>query len=364
MKIAIVHDYLNQFGGAERVVSALHEIFPDAPIYTSIYDEKKLPEQFKKMDIRTSFMQKLPLVSKFHRPYFFFYPFAFDLFDLSEYDVIVSSSSAWAKGIRKRPEQLHICYCHNPMRFVWRYDDYIKHEPIPALFKKILPFMLKPISYWDVETSKNVDYFVANSKVVAERIKKTYQRQSVIINPPVENELFKPADVVEDYYLLVSRLAPYKRIDIVVEAFNQLGLPLKIVGGGPNKKQLQKMAGPDIEFVGKVSDQQLVELVATAQALIFPGEEDFGIVPLEAMASGRPVIAYRAGGALETMVEGVTGLFFDEQTPQALIKAVHKFQFETFDRQKIRQQAEKFSKKVFAEKIKAFIVKKYEKEVA
>jgi glycosyltransferase involved in cell wall biosynthesis len=200
MKIAIVHDYLNQFGGAERVVSALHEIYPEAPIYTSIYDEKRMPEIFKKMDIRVSFMQKLPFVFPFFKWYLLLYPFAFQSFDLSEYDVILSSSSAFAKGVKKRKDQLHVCYCHTPMRFVWRYEDYVKRESIPVFLKSLLPMLLDPMKKWDLQTAQMVDFYIANSRTVAERIQKTYARESVIINPPVECDFFKPSGLDHDYF--------------------------------------------------------------------------------------------------------------------------------------------------------------------
>jgi glycosyltransferase involved in cell wall biosynthesis len=359
MKIAIVHDYLNQFGGAERVVLALHEIYPEAPIYTSIYDRKRMPEIFKEMDIRVSFMQKLPLVFNFFKYYLQLYPLAFESLDLRGYDVILSSSSAWAKGVKKRKDQLHICYCHTPMRFVWRYEDYVKKESIPLFLKNMLPFVLRPIKRWDLQTAEEVDFYIANSRTVAERIKRTYGRESAIINPPVEASFFKPSTLDRDYFLVVSRLNTYKRIDIVVEAFNKLGLNLKIIGDGPDQKNLQRMAGPSIDFLGRLMDKELAKHVAECRALIFPGEEDFGIVPLEAMSAGRPVIAYKAGGAEETVIDGETGVFFEQQTPEALMRAVQRFQFMTFNKTKIREHAEKFDKTIFKEKINKFVEQKF-----
>ncbi len=359
MKIAIVHDYLNQFGGAERVVSALHEIYPEAPIYTSIYDEKRMPGIFKKMDIRVSFMQKLPFVFRFFKFYLLFYPFAFEKFDLSEYDVILSSSSAFAKGVKKRKGQIHICYCHTPMRFVWRYEDYVKRESIPMFLKSLLPVLLEPMKRWDLQTARMVDFYIANSRTVAERIQKTYDRKSVIINPPVECNFFKPSGLDHDYFLVVSRLNTYKRIDIVVEAFNELDLPLKIIGDGPDRRNLRKTAGANIEFLGRVPDQDLAKHLAECRALIFPGEEDFGIVPLEAMSAGRPVIAYKAGGAEETVSDGETGIFFEKQTSDSVVQAVKRFQFQTFNKNKIREHAERFDKKVFKQKVKGFVEHTY-----
>ncbi|MEE8638196.1 MAG: glycosyltransferase [Candidatus Margulisiibacteriota bacterium] len=358
MKIAIVHDYLNQFGGAERVISALHEAFPLDPIYTSIFDEKRMPDIFQRMDIRTSFMQKFPFISSLFKYYLLFYPLAFESFDLSEYDLILSSSSAWAKGVKKRDGQLHICYCHTPMRFVWRYEDYVKRESIPSFLKNLLPLLLDPIKKWDLQTAQAVDFFIANSRTVAERIEKTYGRESVIINPPVECDFFKPSALDHDYFLVVSRLNPYKRIDVVVEAFNKLDLPLKIIGDGPGRSDLQRMAGPNIEFLGRLLDQDLAKHMAECRALVFPGEEDFGIVPLEAMSAGRPVIAYKAGGAEETVMDGETGMFFEKQTADSLIQAIKRFQFRTFNKNKIREHALKFDKERFKREIMNFIKEK------
>jgi glycosyltransferase involved in cell wall biosynthesis len=362
MKIALVHDYLNQFGGAERVVGALHDIFPQAPLYTSIADKKKLPDNFRLMDIRTSFMQNLPLVLPLFRYYLYFYPFAFESFDLSDYEVIFSSSSAFAKGVRKKPGQLHICYCHTPMRFVWRYGDYVKKENFPIWLKWALPYLLDPLRRWDLENSRGVDYFIANSQTVARRIEKIYGRESVIINPPVDGGYFDISPTDGDYFLLVSRLNPYKRIDVVVEAFNRAELPLKIIGSGPAEKSLKRQARDNIEFLGRVSDRKLRELLSACRALIFPGEEDFGIAPLEAMACGRPVLAYKAGGALETVREGETGIFFKRQDPAELEAALRRFRFELFSKQKIRAHALKFDLKEFRKKIAAFVKEKYEKK--
>jgi len=360
MKIAIVHDYLNQFGGAERVISALSEVYPEAPIYTSIYDGKKMPANFSQMDIRVSFMQKLPLVFPFFKFYLLFYPLAFERFDLSDYEVILSSSSAFAKGVRKARNQLHLCYCYTPMRFAWRYEDYVKREEIPGWLKGLLPYFLGPVKKWDLQNSQGVDFFIAISGTVAERVKKIYGRESVIIYPPVNCSYFQPSNLDRDYYLVVSRLNHYKRIDIVIEAFNELDLPLKIIGDGPARSSLERLAHSNIEFLGSCRDQELARYLAEGRALVFPGEEDFGIVPVEAMSCGRPVIAYKAGGALETIVEGETGLFFSPQTSQALIQAVGRFKFEKFDKKNIREHALKYDKEIFERKIKEFVKEKYE----
>jgi len=361
MRIAIVHDFLNQFGGAERVVAAMHEIWPDAPIYTSIYDKNKMPKSFQQMDIRVSFMQKLPFVFQFFKYYLLFYPLAFEGFDLAEYDVILSSSSAFAKGIKKQPDQLHICYCYTPMRFVWRYDDYVKRESFSPIIKAILPVLTSVLKKWDLDSTQGVDYFIAISKTIQDRIGLTYGRGSDIIYPPVSTKKYQMSPVVQDYFLIVSRLNAYKRLDLVVEAFNDLELPLKIIGSGPALKGLKRIAKQNIEFLGRQPDSAVAKYYAQCRALIFPGEEDFGIVPVEAMAAGRPVIAFRAGGATETILEGKTGLFFDRQSSASLKEAVEKFQFEIFDKQSIRQQAMIFDKEIFKQKMQAFVESK-EKE--
>jgi glycosyltransferase involved in cell wall biosynthesis len=362
MKLAIVHDFLNQFGGAERVVSALNELYPEAPIFTSIYDERRLPENFRRMEIHASWMQHLPFVFQWFKAYVLLYPLAFESFDLSDYQVVLSSSSSFAKGVRKREGQLHICYCHTPMRFVWRYEDYVRREALPEWLKTFLPFFLEPVKSWDLQNAQRVDFFIANSRMVAERIRKIYGRESVIINPPVEGDFFRPSSIDRDYFLIVSRLNAYKRVDVAVEAFNELDLPLKIIGDGPDRKGLERRARSNIEFLGRRSDFEVAKYLAECRALIFTGEEDFGIVPLEAMACGRPVVAYRAGGAEETVVEGKTGIFFEPQTSPALIQALKRFQFEVFDKNKIREHALQFDKKVFKQKIEGFVRTKYEEK--
>lgn len=362
MRIALVHDFLNQFGGAERVVLALHQLYRSAPLFTSIYDQGRLPEVFCQIDIRTSFMQQLPLVSALFKWYLLLYPLAFESFDLSEYEVILSSSSTFAKGVKKRPEQLHICYCHNPLRFVWRYDDYLKQEPYAPLLRIILTLLIEPFKQWDLQSNRSVDYFIANSRAVAERIRLYYGRESVIINPPVDTDFFQPGKVDGDYFLVVSRLNSYKRIDLAVEACSRYDLPLKVIGSGPMLGELRRLAKGNVEFLGRQSDAEIARRLAECRALILPGEEDFGITPLEAMACGRPVIAYRAGGALETVVEGETGFFFDQQTPQALGEVLRDLRFMSFNKEQVRRRALQFDRTVFQKKIKEFVDEKYRKK--
>ncbi len=354
MRVALVHDYLNQYGGAERVLEALHELYPTAPIYTSIYDPDSMPAAYRTWDIRTSFMQQLPGWRTHFRHYFLLYPSAFESFDLSAYDLIISSSSAYAKGIIPPPHARHICYCHTPMRFAWRTRDYVEREAIGGLKGAILPVLLSYVRLWDVVTAARVDAFVANSREVASRISRYYGRQATIIPPPVDLPpyLERPG---EDWYLAGGRLIPYKRTGLAVEAFGKLGLPLKIFGSGRDEAALAAQATPNIELLGRVDEQQRQELFARCRAFLCPGAEDFGITPLEAMAAGRPVIAYAAGGALETVVDGVTGRFFHQQSAAALAAAVAASRCDSYDARAIRRHAESFGREVFLSRMRAFI---------
>jgi len=357
MKVALVHDYLNQMGGAERVVLALHEIFPDAPIYTSIYDPERVDAAFQKMDIRTSFMQKLPLVKKHHQPFLPFYPFAMERLDLRGYDLVLSSSSAFGKGVITRPETMHICYCHTPMRWCWNYDEYVKREQLGRISRSVLPFLITGLRVWDQTSAMRVDHFIANSPAVAERIQKYYRRDAVVIPPPVEADrfTFDPTIQPEAYFLIVSRFMPYKRIDLAIAACNLLRLPLVIIGNGRDEKRLKSLAGPTIRFMGRLSDAEVMYYYTHCRAFILPGEEDFGITPLEAQASGRPVIAYRAGGALASVIDDVTGSFFDEQTVESLAVALSSFDERKYDPQIIRNHALEFDMPRFHRRILQFI---------
>jgi len=362
MKLAIVHDYLNQYGGAERVIETLHELYPDAPIYTSIYTPNTMLDSFKEMDIRTSFMQKFPFLGRYFKYYLLFYPRAIESLNLSGYDVILSSSSAFAKGVRPEKGALHICYCYTPTRFVWDYENYVKKERLSKLVSKILPLAIKRLRKWDLETLSGIDWFIAISNNIRDKIKKFYNRDSVVIYPPVDISMFDIQKGIGDYFLIVSRLNSYKNIDLVVRTFNIVDLKLKIVGTGPFRKTLEQLAkGSNIEFLGKVTDDELIKLYGGCRALIFPGEEDFGITPLEAQASGRPVIAYAKGGSLETIIDKKTGIFFKDNNPKSLLKAIEQFiEIEDrFDKKIIRENALRFSKEIFKDKIKTFIDQKY-----
>ena len=360
MKVAIVYDYLVDTGGGERVVAVFHELYPKAPIYTSIYNPETTFICFREMDVRISFLQHITNSRHRYKWLLPLYPLAFKSFDLSEYDVVLSVSSAWAKGILASAKTVHINYCLTPMRFAWNYDEYMKHENLPAFMKNIISLIIFPLRAWDTLASKRVDYFIAISKAIKKKIERIYGREATIIYPPIRCSDFAVNESsMENWFLIVSRLVPYKRIDIAIEAFNCLGLPLMIVGDGRDRERLERMAGPNIHFVGWVSDEELKRYYRSCRAFIFTGEEDFGLTPLEAQASGRPVIAYGAGGALETVVEGATGTFFYEQTPEALIEAVKGIDKLEFDPKKMRKHAEKFDVEVFKRKINSFISEKW-----
>lgn len=353
-RVALVHDYLNQYGGAERVLEALHELFPDAPVYTSIYDPAAMPPQYRAWDIRTSWMQRLPGWRKLFRSYFMLYPSAFEAFDLTGYDLIISSSSAYAKGVIPRPGAAHICYCHTPMRFGWRTSAYVEREAINERTGLLLSILLTWLRTWDVASAQRVDAFVANSQEVAARIRRYYGRDAEVIPPPVDLQPYVPLEP-EEVYLAGGRFVPYKRLDLVVEAFTALKLPLVVFGDGRNRAQLQAIAGPNITFVGRVSDAELQQLYRRCRAYITAGEEDAGIQPVEAMAAGRPVIAFAAGGVRETVIEGQTGVFFEEQTAAALAVAVARSRAMRFDASAIRRHAEQFGRAQFSERMLAFI---------
>jgi glycosyltransferase involved in cell wall biosynthesis len=345
-------------GGAEDVLEALVGLFPSAPLYTSIYWRSRMPAEWRRWDIRTSFIDRLPLARRKQQLYFPLYPFAFEQFDLREYDLVLSNKSGFCHGVITGPETLHICYCLSPTRYVWRFPQYVEQESLGLLSRKMLPPMLTLLRQWDRLAADRVDHFIAISAEIRRRIAKIYRRDSTIIYPPVDTRRFEPSNKVEAYYLLVGRLVPYRRIDLLIEAFNQLDRPLTIVGTGRDKERLEAMAGPNISFLGYVPDDQLPDLMARCRAFVFPGEEDFGIAPLQAMAAGRPVIAYGAGGALETVVTGKTGYLFARQSVTDIIKAVEAFDPESVSVADIRRHAESFDRSVFNRRIRDFVEQK------
>jgi glycosyltransferase involved in cell wall biosynthesis len=342
-------------GGAEKVAAVMHDSFPTAPIYTTVALQHRLPHELRSADIRTSPMQWLPGMERRFRQYFMLYPFAVEQFDLSDYDLILSSSSGYAKGVRRRRNAIHVCYCHTPMRWVWRYDDYVERESFGGFKRSVLPAALWGLRKWDLRAAKQPNYYIANSRLVAERIKQFYKREAIVIPPPIDVDRFHMADTVEDYYLILSRLVGYKRIDIAIEACNRLKRRLVIIGDGPDRARLEKLAGPTIEFLGRQNDTEVNLYASRCQALIFPGEEDFGMVPLEINAAGRPVIAYRGGGATETVIEGLTGVFFNKPQSASLVSAIEEFESMTWNQSALRRHAEKFDRKVFSFKVLEFL---------
>lgn len=356
MNIAIVHDYLNQRGGAERVLECFIDLFPSAPIYTIVSDLSVMPEKIRNAEIHHSFIQSIPFSRKHYKKMIMWFPLAVEQFDLRQYDVILSSSSAFAKGVITNPNQLHICYCYTPMRYVWDlYHQYMKEDIKNPIYRLLLPPILHRIRMWDQATAQRVDYFIADSHNVAQRIKKYYGRDSTVIYPPVNLSRFYLSYQSEDFYLIVSRLIPYKRIDLVIEVFNRLKLPLVIIGDGYDRKRLEAMAGPTVNMLGFQPDEVIAEYYAKCKAFILPGEEDFGITPLEAQASGKPVIAYGKGGAVETVVEGVTGVFFREPTPDSLIEAIERLNRLEINPENCRRQALKFTEEAFKSNILNYI---------
>lgn len=360
-KIAIVCDWLVSRGGAERVIKAISDMFPRAPIYTAIYNKKRLPE-FADREVVTSFIQKLPFAQTKHYAYLPLMPYAFENFDLSKFDIVISSSHSCAKGIITKPQTLHICYCHSPMRYAWdNCHEYFEQFGVPSLLRRKAKKILHELRIWDRLAAERVDAFIANSEHVKKRIWKYYKKDSTVIYPPIETKTFniKHGELNERYFLAVGRLTPYKRFDLLIDVFNDLNLPLVIVGTGKDEKNLKKRAGRFITFLGTVPDDELADIYGRAKALVFPQSEDFGIIPLEAMATGKPVIAFGSGGALETIIPGETGLFFYEQTHESLKKAVLEFGALKWDAEKIRKHCEKFDRAIFEKNLKNFIEEKW-----
>jgi len=403
MKIALVHDYLIRFGGAERVFFNLKKIFPKADVFTLLYDEKKMGKYFSNNEVRVSFLQRFPFSVRHHRILAPLIPSAVETLDLRDYDLVISSSSAFIKGLILRPRTIHICYCHNPSRFLWDYAS--QYETGFPFLKKLLFHYLR---LWDRSASNRVDYFIANSKVTAQRIRKYYGREARVIYPPVagtercaERFLFCHCEERSDeaissdttrllrrranfipsinsgnkicsaprndnqreFFLIVSQLTPYKRIDLAIDAFNKLELPLIIIGEGRDRRRLEKMAGKNIQFLGWLTDEEVAGYYQNCAAFIFPGEDDFGIAPVEAMSCGKPVLAYRKGGATETILEEITGEFFDELAVESLADGVRRLRLNqnNYSPFLIQKRAEKFSQERFERGIKEFVIEAIEK---
>ena len=378
MKVALIHDHLAQDGGAEKVLKVFAEMFPSAPIYTLLYDKKNAEKYYAGRRIETSIIQRLPGGVTHYKWYMPFMPTAVEFFDLSGYDLVLSDASAFAKGVITSTKTLHICYCHTPTRYLWSdTHQYINELNYNKYFKKLIAFSLNKIRIWDRIAADRVDKYIANSKFISERISKYYHRDSVIIHPPVNTEKFKISNTLGDYYLIGGRLAPYKRVDLVVEAFNKLhqekltlntngqNIPfkLKVFGDGIDLARLKKLASnnPNIEFLGRISDEKMADYYSRCLAFINPQEEDFGITAVEAMASGRPVIAYNSGGTKETVVRGVTGEFFNNQDVNSIYEVVKAFDLKKFDSKKIQEYSQQFSTKRFIEEINQYIHSEFSK---
>ncbi len=361
MKIAIIHDYLIANAGAEKCLLALLEIYPKADIYSLFYDKSKF-KYLSKYKVKTSFLNHLPFLKKRHQIFLPLYPLAIESLNLKGYDLIISSSWGWSKGIKKDKRTCHISYCYTPLRFV-HYRDMLesrlarKKKPIRFFAEKVVKYL----KAWDIATAKNVDYFIATCNNVKSRIKKFYSRDSTVINPPTELNLFRLNGTIkkDSFFLVVSRFVPYKKIDLAIEAFNKMKLPLKIVGSGCENKHLRDIAGPNIEFTDYLTQRELIKTYQNCQALVFPQEEDWGITSIEAQACGRPIIAYAKGGALEHVIEGKTGHFFKQQTSEAIIQAVKEFCKMSFDSNFLRNNALKYDREVFKEKVAKFVEEKY-----
>jgi glycosyltransferase involved in cell wall biosynthesis len=360
MRIALVHDWLNQIGGAEEVLENLVALFPESPVYTSMYWAEGMPPAYRQWDIRTSWMDRLPGIKRHHQAYLPLYPLAFESLDLGQYDVVLTNKSGFCHGVITPPETLHVCYCLTPTRYVWRYHDYALREGIGSLARAALAPLLFRLRMWDRLAADRVDRFIAISTEVQRRIHKYYRRDSVVIYPPVDTGRFSIASSHDDYYLSVGRLVPYKRVDLAVQACTRLGLPLKVGGAGRDLPRLKAMAGPTVEFLGYVPDDELDDLMACCKAFLFAGAEDFGITPVQAMAAGRPVIAYAYGGTLDTVVEGVSGTLFQEQSVESLVAALSRFEAAQYDPQAIREHARQFDTTVFRAKIGDTIAQAYE----
>ena len=350
-----MHDNFAQMGGAERVAETLHTLLPEADVYTTLAARSRLSPKLQAATINTTWMQHLPMPEKFYRHYFLLYPFAVEGIDLSGYDLVVSSCFGYAKGVKTAEESTHVCYCHTPARWLWRQNDYLSRENFGRLKQKALAILLTGLKKWDERAARRPDYFIANSQVVAERIRDVYRREAVVIPPPIDVNRFSVGEKQEEHYLVLSRLAAYKRIDLAIEACTRLNRPLVVIGDGPDRGRLEKLAGKSVKFLGRQPDEVVQKYAQTCRALLFPGEEDFGMAPLEINAAGRPVIAFRAGGATETVLEGETGILFDEATVESLADAIVEFEPMSWNSASIRRHAESYDTSVFATRFYDFL---------
>ena len=362
--VAIFHDNFAQDGGAERVAEELHRILikqsPSTQLLSTLSAEERLSPYLRTANIRNTWMQWLPARGRLFRAYFLLYPFAIDHVDLSEFSLVVSSCFGYAKGIRRRPNALHICYCHTPMRWIWRRQDYLARENNSSIKGLLLAFPLRWLKSWELRAAARPDFYIANSSTVAIRLFKAFGVNATVIHPPIDTARFAPPpgvliDKPENFYLVLSRLVPYKRFDLAIEACTRTKRRLIVIGDGPDRARLEAMAGPTVTFLGRASNEIVNDHARRCRALLFPGEEDFGMTPLEVNAAGRPVVAYRAGGAMETIKEGVNGIFFDTPDANALIAAIDRLESKVWDEEEIQQHAQGFDRSVFEQRITEFI---------
>ena len=356
MQLALVHDWLNQIGGAEDVLDHLLRMYPDSPLYTSIYDRASMPPHWQSHDFRTLWLDRIPGIYEHHQRYLPLYPLAWGGLDLSDYDVILSNKSGFCHGVKGGENTLHICYCLAPTRYVWQFEHYAARENLGRSVRLAVQSFIPYLRWWDKRAASRVYHFIAISKDIQQRIKQFYGRDSDIIYPPVEvRERFTPHQKHDDYFLSLGRLVPYKRVDLIVEACTRLNLPLKVGGTGRDIERLKSIAGSTVEFLGFVPDDDLPELFARCKAFVFPGLEDFGITPVQAQAAGRPVIAFAGGGALDTVIPSQTGVLFKEQRVECVMETLQNFDADAYDPALIRQHALQFDSHIFEQKIRDFV---------
>jgi glycosyltransferase involved in cell wall biosynthesis len=350
-RIALFQDYLAQNGGAERVTEAIHQTLPEAELHTTMVVPEKLSPYLREQVTRTTWMQSLPAKAKLYRHYFLLYPFAVESAHLEDYDLIVSSCCGYAKGVKRGQNGIHVCYCHNPMRWVWRFPEYVEREKFSRPVKAALRLMVEGLKRWEMQAATRPDYYIANSHIVARRLKNAFGVDAVVIEPPIVTSRFWISRTPEDYYLILSRLSGYKRIDLAVEACSRTGRRLLVIGDGPDRERLKSLAGPTVKFLGRQSDTEVNRCASRCRALIFPGEEDFGMAPLEINAAGRPVVAYAAGGATETIIDGMNGVLFREQTVDSLVAGLERLEKQSWDSAAMRRNAQRYDINVFQERL-------------
>lgn len=355
--IALFQDYLAQNGGAERVTEAIHRTLPDAELHTTMEVPERISPYLRQLNAKTTWMQALPAKGKFYRHYFLLYPFAVESANLEQYDLIVSSCCGYAKGIKRGKGSVHVCYCHNPMRWVWRFPEYVARERFNPLTTRLLQLLVQDLKRWEMRAALRPDYFIANSHIVAKRLKDAFGIEATVIEPPIDTSRFWISRQTEDFYLILSRLNAYKRIELAVEACTRTGRRLVVIGDGPDRTRLEALAGPTVTFLGRQSDEVVNRYASTCRALIFPGEEDFGMAPLEVNAAGRPVVAYGAGGATETVIEGLNGVLFKDQTTDSLVEALEQFERQEWEPTAIRGHAQRYDIHVFQERLLDFLVR-------